>query len=255
MLYTNDQVQDMLTQVKNDPKLKAAVLKCFARSPMDQSAVADVISSGWVERFDRYDSAVCDDFIRAWEKCTGKTIKESNGMKKYELELEFNVSFNKELSDAQLKNVQDYLNSFFGSSEVVPGDVIGLNSCTGVPGHAVVSDNDIDWKKQSIYLLIYYTFEGKIIFSPDEVYGPAWEFEGAPSSEDEGRFIQSIMAIVANAPECSLVPEDVNVSFAGKSIDTLIDDIVEHVAIGEYETVSRAVGKILEGAEIRKILI
>ena len=88
MLYNNDQIQDMITKVKNDPNLRKKVIQNIPE--WDKRHVQDVLDDGWYERFDRYDSAVCDEFIRAYEKCMKKSVKEYN-MKDYELEFEFNV--------------------------------------------------------------------------------------------------------------------------------------------------------------------
>lgn len=252
-MYTMDQVQDMLTKVKNDPKLKTAILKQFGKGHMDQNAIADVISNGWVDRFERYDSAVCDNFIIAYEKCTGKNLDEST-LKDYELELEFTITFNKKLDFSELQSVVYYMNSYFGSSNTVSGDVLGLNTCTTIPGHEVIEPNDVDFDRQSIYLLLYDKFKGQIVWDQDGLGRSFYEFEGAPDSEED--YVKSIKAIVASTPECDLSVKDVNVEWVGSSLTDKLDDIAEHEAIGEYEAHAvNAAKSILEGANIRKTLL
>ncbi len=65
MIYLNDDIQRMIKEVKGDENLKVAVLKQL--SGRDKAAVEDVLAEGWYERFDRYDSDVCEQFITAYE--------------------------------------------------------------------------------------------------------------------------------------------------------------------------------------------
>ena len=65
-LYTNDDIQNMLDVCGMDIKLKDAVLSHFTGA--DKAAMSDVFSDGYYERFDRYDSNVCEQFITAYEK-------------------------------------------------------------------------------------------------------------------------------------------------------------------------------------------
>ena len=78
-LYSQDEIQDMLTACKKDSKLKKKVLaNIISKGPLgaqDKAAIGAVIDSGSVDDFYRYDSAVCDKFITAYEKVMG--IKES----------------------------------------------------------------------------------------------------------------------------------------------------------------------------------
>ena len=67
-MYNNDDIQKMITKCKNDAALREKVLDGV--SSHDKFSVADVISDGWYERFDRYDSDVCEQFITAYEKAT-----------------------------------------------------------------------------------------------------------------------------------------------------------------------------------------
>ncbi len=64
-MYTNDNIQDMLMEVNSNNSLKEKVLAHF--TGRDLSAVKDVLDDGYYERFDRYDSDVCEQFIRAYE--------------------------------------------------------------------------------------------------------------------------------------------------------------------------------------------
>ncbi len=65
MLYTNDDVQILIDQTNKDPKLKGLIRSQL--SGRDLLALNDVLSDGTCERFDRYDSDVCEQFISAYE--------------------------------------------------------------------------------------------------------------------------------------------------------------------------------------------
>ena len=83
-LYSSDEIQDMVSACKNDPKLKKKVLsKLSVKGPLgkqDKSGIEYVIDSGSAESFYRFDSDVCDKFIRAY--CDAKGIKESSAVSK-----------------------------------------------------------------------------------------------------------------------------------------------------------------------------
>ncbi len=65
-LVTNQELQQMIKAVNSNDSLKQAILSHF--EARDKSAIIDVLRDGYYERFDRYDSAVCEEFITAWEK-------------------------------------------------------------------------------------------------------------------------------------------------------------------------------------------
>ena len=64
-IYNNDDIQEMIKETKSDEKLRNAILAQL--SGRDKAAVEDVLAEGWYERFDRYDSDVCEQFITAYE--------------------------------------------------------------------------------------------------------------------------------------------------------------------------------------------
>ncbi len=64
-IYSNDDVQDMISEVNKNLKLKEKLLGHFSGS--DLHAMQDVLKDGWYERFDRYDSDVCEQFIKAYK--------------------------------------------------------------------------------------------------------------------------------------------------------------------------------------------
>lgn len=66
-MYNNNDIQDMISKIRRDSDMKKAVLDMISNE-RDRAAVRDVLSDGSVERFDRYDSDVCEQFIRAYEK-------------------------------------------------------------------------------------------------------------------------------------------------------------------------------------------
>ena len=66
-MYNSDDIQKMIETCNNNDKLKDAVLNGILPFS-DRQAVQDVLSEGWYERFDRYDSDVCEKFIVAYEK-------------------------------------------------------------------------------------------------------------------------------------------------------------------------------------------
>ena len=63
--YSNDDIQDMIEEVNKSARLKENVLNHFSGS--DLFAMRDVLNDGCYERFDRYDSDVCEQFIKAYE--------------------------------------------------------------------------------------------------------------------------------------------------------------------------------------------
>ncbi len=68
-LITSIQLQQMLTECKQNPQLKSEIKGRF--KGRDYTAICDVISDGYIERFDRYDSDVAEQFIRAYEAVKG----------------------------------------------------------------------------------------------------------------------------------------------------------------------------------------
>lgn len=66
-MYNNNDIQDMISKIRRDSDMKKAVLDMISNE-RDRAAVSDVLNDGSVERFDRYDSDVCEQFIRAYEK-------------------------------------------------------------------------------------------------------------------------------------------------------------------------------------------
>lgn len=68
MMYCNDDIQSMINKVNKDADFKEKFRKNLIGSAMDNGAIFDVLMDGSVERFDRYDSDVCEQFVRAFEK-------------------------------------------------------------------------------------------------------------------------------------------------------------------------------------------
>lgn len=66
MIYSNDDVQKVIEQVNADSDLKSRILSHL--NVVDRNAVCDVLQDGWYERFDRYDSDVCENFLLYYEK-------------------------------------------------------------------------------------------------------------------------------------------------------------------------------------------
>ncbi len=64
-LYTNDDLEDMLSAIKKDDDLKSRIQSHF--SDRDLAAINYVMNDGYYEAFARYDSDVCEQFIAAWE--------------------------------------------------------------------------------------------------------------------------------------------------------------------------------------------
>ena len=68
-MYNSDQIQDMITTLKSDnARLKIFCERLEKVNADDRIAIMDVIRDGWYERFDRYDSDVCETFIRLYEE-------------------------------------------------------------------------------------------------------------------------------------------------------------------------------------------
>ena len=76
-LYNNDDIQRMITAVKRDKELCAKLFEQLAIMGVcmsDTVAIGHVLKDGWYETFCRYDSAVCDHFIRAYELAKGRCL-------------------------------------------------------------------------------------------------------------------------------------------------------------------------------------
>ena len=68
-MYNSNDIQNIIDRLNSDNELKEDFLRrIFKYYPYDENSVRDVLSDGSVERFDRYDSAVCDEFLTVWEK-------------------------------------------------------------------------------------------------------------------------------------------------------------------------------------------
>ena len=68
-LWTNEDLDNALQYVKARPYLVEQLLEDINVS--DRGAVRNAIADGWAEAFDRYDSDVAEQFIRAYEKLGG----------------------------------------------------------------------------------------------------------------------------------------------------------------------------------------
>lgn len=64
--WNNNDLDKALQYVKARKDVKEKILKNISKS--DQGAVSSVISDGWAEAFDKYDSDVAEQFISAYEK-------------------------------------------------------------------------------------------------------------------------------------------------------------------------------------------
>lgn len=64
--YNNSDLQEMLEYLKDSSK-RAIFLKNLSCSNADRLAIEDCIEEGYYERFDRYDSDVCEIFIHTIE--------------------------------------------------------------------------------------------------------------------------------------------------------------------------------------------
>lgn len=68
-MYDNNQIQDMIERCRANKVLCKSVLDQIS-DYSDWRAIQHVISEGWYETFDRYDSDVCEQFITAYENAT-----------------------------------------------------------------------------------------------------------------------------------------------------------------------------------------
>ncbi len=66
-MYNNEQIQCMLDDLSNTPARKELFMSKLNCGYADKLAIQDVICDGWYERFDRYDSGVCEIFISTYE--------------------------------------------------------------------------------------------------------------------------------------------------------------------------------------------
>lgn len=67
-LYDNDDLQKMLNTLQV-PEYRHQFLECVSEGH-DKSAIIDCILDGFYERFERYDSDVCEQFIAAYKDWT-----------------------------------------------------------------------------------------------------------------------------------------------------------------------------------------
>ena len=69
-MYDNHEIQEILSRLERDTNYKQLFLKVAKRqmSSSDYFALLDVIGDGYYERFDRYDSDVCEQFLQIYEK-------------------------------------------------------------------------------------------------------------------------------------------------------------------------------------------
>ena len=89
-LYDNEDVQKMLNYLHYNGIAKhvfSQEIKGY--SPADKQGMLYAIDEAWYEAFDRYDSAVCDSFIRSFEKCF---LKEE-GIAQYEVLMSANNQY------------------------------------------------------------------------------------------------------------------------------------------------------------------
>lgn len=69
-MYTTKDIQHMLNECNRDLDLKDRILSQFRGS--DRFDMVAVFEDGYYERFDRYDSDLCEQFITAYEKIKGR---------------------------------------------------------------------------------------------------------------------------------------------------------------------------------------
>ena len=80
--YDNDDVQNMLNFLHYNKKaLERFKVEIKDYSFADKEAMLYAISESWYEAFDRYDSAVCDYFIKSFERC----FLQKEGIKQFEV--------------------------------------------------------------------------------------------------------------------------------------------------------------------------
>ncbi len=73
ILYESDDIQQMLAEVKGS-ELFGDLIDKSSISDSDKRAIRAVVSEGWYEEFDRYDSVVCEHFIRIYEKYKEESV-------------------------------------------------------------------------------------------------------------------------------------------------------------------------------------
>ena len=66
-MYNNDDIQKMIERVNNDDT-RDLIMDCKCISDFDYRSIDHVLESGCAEDFERYDSDVCEQFIRAYEE-------------------------------------------------------------------------------------------------------------------------------------------------------------------------------------------
>jgi len=84
-MYNNDDIQNMIEAVESNPEpffnaMNSKVVN-NTLSFRDAEAMRHVVKEGWYEVFERYDSDVCERFIRIFE-----SVAESYGYSKITIE-------------------------------------------------------------------------------------------------------------------------------------------------------------------------
>ena len=69
--WDNNTISDALKYVKKNPDLRKKLLSKIT-SASDRTAISNVISDGWAESFDKYDSDVAEQFLTQYEKLIKK---------------------------------------------------------------------------------------------------------------------------------------------------------------------------------------
>ena len=72
-MITNDILQSMITNTNRNPE-QAAELLDLITNDRDRGAITVVLSDGYYEAFDRYDSDVAEQFITAYRKVFDSVI-------------------------------------------------------------------------------------------------------------------------------------------------------------------------------------
>lgn len=128
--YSSDDIQAMLNFISHhdDRPEYHAFLNYISKNTTDTGAIKHCISEGWYEEFDRYDSDVCEQFIRCFEKffITNKKFNTLN------LSSQFIVVAQNHRDQYGVVDIEDYEIEYYPAEKLVELVTNGVCSIAGV---------------------------------------------------------------------------------------------------------------------------
>lgn len=113
-MYTNDDIQNILRGLKNPRNYDIFEKKIdfVTDNQIDIYQIKDCIHEGWYERFDRYDSAICETFLCIVEKMYSDAIAVINNMEITDEFVKYTLDgiAKESVSESDYNGYKDFLN-------------------------------------------------------------------------------------------------------------------------------------------------